>query len=320
MPPKIRCQPRYFPQRGHEDTVAHDGRKDGRYFVVGAGHCGNGVFTDPIVANKQTDGFSGYHKRSTKRWGGVGGVEDIWASFCDELHQDGCHPTIRLPDGWDAPVPVVRGCPPASAPAHPAPAAAPAPAAVPAAEPPSVSISAPRTPRASTSGSGNTWASPFFVRSSTSPSPLRPPPPHYHAMAPAPSTSGSPRPRTALKPGGNVFSASAGSSLLSAFGSTSSSSSLSSSSQTSSATRTPKKSAQSRVQSSPNGGYDTDYFYDDDSDDETQARRWAVRGLEELFTNVDEALDALRQNIDRLKYMEVRSSTNLGKLRRFAAM
>ncbi|KAJ7768418.1 hypothetical protein B0H16DRAFT_1716419 [Mycena metata] len=313
MPPKTRCQPRYFPQRGHEDTIAHDGRKDGRYFVVGAGHCGNGVFTDPIVANKQTDGFSGYHKRATKRWTGVGGVEDIWASFCDELHQEGCHPTTRLPNGWDAPVPVVRGCP---APA-PAPAAA---AAVPAAEPPSVSISAPRTPRASTtSGSGNTWASPLFVRSSASPSPLRQPPPHYHAMAPAPSASGSPRPRTALNPGGNVFSASAGSSMLSAFGSTSSSSSLSSSSQSSSATRTPKKPTQSRVQSSPNGGYDTDYFYDDDSDDEKQPRRWAVRGLDELFDNVDEAFDALRQSLHCLKYMEVRSSTNLAKLRRFAA-
>ncbi|KAJ7015992.1 hypothetical protein C8F04DRAFT_1203936 [Mycena alexandri] len=303
-PPKFGANHGYFPQPGHEDTVAHDGRKDGRYFVVGAGHCGNGVFTDPIVANKQTDGFSGYHKRSAKRWTGVGGVEDLWASFCDELHQGGCHPPTRLPEGWDAPVPVVRGCPPAPAAAHPASAAA-----VPAAEPPFPSINAPRTPRASdTTGSGNTSASPLFVHSSASSSPL-PPPPQYHTMAP--TASGSPRPRTALNPGGNVFSSSAGSSMLSAFGSTLSSS-LSSSSQSSSATWTPKKSTQSR-------GYDTDYFYDNDSDDEKLPRQWAVRGLDELFPNVDEAFDALRQSLGRLKYMEVRSSRNLAKLRRFAA-
>ncbi|KAJ7782957.1 hypothetical protein B0H16DRAFT_1447194 [Mycena metata] len=311
MPPKTRCQPRYFPQPGHEDTKAHDGRKEGRYFVVGAGHCGNGVFTDAIVANTQTDGFSGYVKRSAKRWTGLGGVEEIWASFCDDLHQDGCH-TGRLPAGWDAPVPVVRGCPPAAAAAPPAPAAA----------PPAASTSAPRTPRSATAGgSGNSWASPLIVRSSVSPSPLRPPP-QYHPIAP--NVSGSPHPRTALNPNGSVASTSAGSSLLSATSSLTSSSSSSSSSSARTPKKAPTSTSHSRVQSSPNGGYDTDFFYDDDTGEESgpessQTRFWAVRGLTTMFSDVDSAFDSLRQNMHHLKYMEVRTSTSLTKLRRFAA-
>ncbi|KAJ7028787.1 hypothetical protein C8F04DRAFT_1265539 [Mycena alexandri] len=124
MAPQIRCKPRYFPETGHEDTVVHDGLKDGRYFVVGVGHCGNGVFTDPKVADKQTDGFSGYKKRAAKHWAGVGGVEEIWSLFCNRFHWDGCHNDDRLPDGWNTPIPVVRGCP--APPAVPAPPAAPA--------------------------------------------------------------------------------------------------------------------------------------------------------------------------------------------------
>ncbi|KAJ7044748.1 hypothetical protein C8F04DRAFT_1250001 [Mycena alexandri] len=315
MPPKTRCLPRFFPQPGHEDTFTHDARKDGRYFVVGAGHC-NGVFTDSHIADLQTNGFSGYEKRSTKRWTGVGGVEEIWASFCDRLHQGGCHRNTGLPDGWTAPTPVVRDCP---APAAPA-AVPPAPAVVIAA-PPSAATP-PQTPRATTKtgGSGNTWASPLVVRSSVSPSPLRPPP-QYHAMAP--NTSGSPRPRTALNPNGSAASTSAGSSVLSAISSSSSVSSASEGSLAS--TRSPRKPVHhSRVQSSPNGGYDTDFFYEDDTDGEsgpeaTQTRFWAVRGLNTMFTDVDDAFDALRQNMDRLRYMEVRTSTSLTKLRRFAA-
>ncbi|KAJ7021061.1 hypothetical protein C8F04DRAFT_1274216 [Mycena alexandri] len=330
MPPKVRCQPRFFPQPGHEDTFVHDGRKDGRYFVVGAGHCGNGVFTDPKVADKETDGFSGYEKRSAKRWTGVGGVEEIWASFCDRLHSGGCHHGERLPVGWAAPTPVIRNCPaptPAAAGPAPAPAAAaPAPlnggerlVALPLVLPAptlSTSMSAPGTPKR-TGGSGNTWASPLVVRSSVSPSPLRPPP-QYHPMAP--NASGSPRPRTALNPNGTAALMSGASSILSSI---STSSSASSSSQASATASTPKKQAQARVQSSPNGGYDTDYYYDDDSDDDapqaTQQRLWAVRGLEGLFSDVDAAFDALRQNMDRLRYMEVRSSTSPTVLRRFAA-
>ncbi|KAJ7741120.1 hypothetical protein B0H16DRAFT_1464662 [Mycena metata] len=326
---KIRCQPRYFPQPGDEDTFVHDGRKEGRYFVVGAGRCGSGVFTDAHAADLQTNGFSGYAKRSAKRWTGVGGVEELWAAFCDEYHRDGCHAAQRLPAGWAAPTPVVRGCPaPTPVAPHAAVPAAPH-AAVPAvavavAPPPS---SQPQTPRRKAGGSGTSAASPFFVASSQSPSPLRPPP-QYHPLAPSPSTF--PRPRTALDPNGggsastpgsprprtgNATSSSAGSSMFSALGSTSSASSISSSS------RTPTKPArsQTRIASSPSGGYDTDYFYDEDSDGDRQ-RYWAVRGLEDLYTNVDDALDALRQNMHRLRYMEVRTSTNEGTLRRFAAM
>ncbi|KAJ7727255.1 hypothetical protein B0H16DRAFT_1735295 [Mycena metata] len=328
MHAKKPCQPRYFPQPGHEDTITHDGRKEGRYYVVGAGHCGNGVFTDAHVADIQTNGFSGYARRVSKRWTGIGGVEEIWASFCNEFHTHGCH-TARLPAGWDAPVPVVRGCagpaPLASA-AGPAPlasAADPAPpvagAPVVAAPPPTQPT--PHTPRppSKSGGSGNSFASPLVVRSSVSPSPLRPL--QYHVMAP--NASATPRPRTALDPNRGTASMSARTSISSA--SISSTSSLSSSSRASTA-RTPKKSGSthSRVQSSPNGGYDTDFFYDDDTDEESgpetsQTRFWAVRGLTTMFSDVDSAFDALRDNMDRLKYMEVRTSTSLTKLRRFAA-
>ncbi|KAJ7015981.1 hypothetical protein C8F04DRAFT_1203971 [Mycena alexandri] len=307
-----------------QDTIVHDGRKEGRYFVVGAGHCGSGVFTNAHIADLQTNGFSGYAKRSTKRWTGVGGVEELWASFCDEYHRDGCHAAQRLPSGWDAPTPVVRGCP-APAPVAPAPApVAPAPAPVAVAPPPS---SQPRTPHRKAGGSGTSAASPLFVPSSQSPPPLRPPP-QYHPLVP--NFSAFPTPRTALNPNGGATSTpasprprtgnagastSAGTSALSALGSTSSVSSISSLS------RTPKKPArsQTRVASSPNSGHDTDYYYDEDSDGDHQ-RYWAVRGLEELYTDADEAFDALRQNMHRLRYMEVRTSTNAGTLRRFAAM
>ncbi|KAJ7026649.1 hypothetical protein C8F04DRAFT_1267870 [Mycena alexandri] len=78
------------------------------------------------------------------------------------------------------------------------------------------------------------------------------------------------------------------------------------------------------VISSPGAGYDTDFFYGDDTGEEsgpesTQTRFWAVRGLSMMFSDVDSAFDALRQNMDRLKYMEVRMSTSLSELRRFAA-
>ncbi|KAJ7025850.1 hypothetical protein C8F04DRAFT_1268834 [Mycena alexandri] len=329
MPPKTRCSPRFFPQPGDEDTFVHDGRKDGRYFVVGAGHCGNGVFTNANVANKQTDGFSGCEKRSTKRWTGVGGVEEIWASFCDRLHQEGCHRSLRMPEGWTAPTPVVRNC------SAPAPGPEPAPAvdrgerlvdvdvalaSAPSLAAPASPFSAPafgaQTPRPTIKTEG----SPLAVRSSVSPSPLRPPP-QYNQLGP--SGSSFLRKRTALNPdgSGSTSSTSPGSSMMSALNS---GSSLSSASSSSGSTRTPTKSTPIRVKSSPQGGYDTDYFYDDDTGGEsepeaTQTRFWAVRGMQKMFTDVDEAFDALRANMDRLKYMEVRLSTSLSKLRKFAA-
>ncbi|KAJ7185974.1 hypothetical protein C8R46DRAFT_1208065 [Mycena filopes] len=67
-----------------------------------------------------------------------------------------------------------------------------------------------------------------------------------------------------------------------------------------------------------------DYFYDDDTDEESgaeamQHRFWAVRGLAKIYSDEDEAFDALRQNMPRLKYMQLLSSTSLTKLKRFAA-
>ncbi|KAJ7026234.1 hypothetical protein C8F04DRAFT_1268410 [Mycena alexandri] len=316
---RTRCEPRYFPQPGHENTITHDGRKDGRYYVVGAGHCGNGVFTDPKIADRETDGFSGYEKRAAKRWTGVGGVEEIWASFCDRLHRDGCH-TGRLPDGWNAPVPVVRGCGPSTssvAPAAPAlaplnvgerrvdPLVFPAPAT-------SASAPAPATPRqdSKSGGSGNTWASPLVVRSSASPSPLRPPPsipPDLAREFDSLPSSRCSEPQWGrrildvsreLDPEHNVELIGLAFSLG------------------------------AYTESSPNAGYDTDFYYDDDTDEDeapgpsrmsTGRRYWAVRGLDELFTDVDSAFDALRQNMDRLCYMEVRTSTNSTMLRQFAS-
>ncbi|KAJ7711062.1 hypothetical protein B0H16DRAFT_1480613 [Mycena metata] len=119
------------------------------------------------------------------------------------------------------------------------------------------------------------------------------------------STPGAPRLRTSNA----TASSSAGSSVLSALGSISLSS------------QTPTRSArsQTRVASSPSGGYETDHFYDEDSDGDRQ-RYWAARGLEELYTNVDNVFDALHQNMHRLCYMEVCTSTNEGTLRRFVAM
>ncbi|KAJ7019767.1 hypothetical protein C8F04DRAFT_1197411 [Mycena alexandri] len=292
--------------RGHR-------RKDGRYYVVGAGHCGSGVFTDPNVANRETDGFSGYEKRVAKRWGGIGGVTELWSSYCRQYHNGNCHGG-RLPEGWTEPVPVNRGCAPPPAPTL----APPAPTLVPSAPP------APASP-VPPAMSQPAWTSPAAVRSSVSPSPLRPPP-RYHPTQPNESTSA--RTRAPLNPNGSM---SAGSSLLSAFGSTSSSSSSSSaptqgfalastpkkSAPASTSAQTPKKSGGlHRVESTPNGGYDTDYFYEDDSDEDAdikQKRRlWAVRGLDDIFTSEDDAFDALRKNYRRLHHAELLSSTNEG--------
>ncbi|KAJ7034002.1 hypothetical protein C8F04DRAFT_1260502 [Mycena alexandri] len=285
-------------------------------------------FTDPKVADQQTDSVSGYVKRAVKRWAGVGGVEDLWASICDQYHQGGCQHNDRLPYSWEAPTPVVRGCapaPPAAAPAPPAPLVAAAPAAAPPA--PAPPAAAPKMPRPTTKtgGSGNTPASPFFVSSSQSPSPLRPP--RYNSIAA--NISGSPCPCAPLNPNGGAQLTSAGSSVLSAMSTTSSSSSLSYSSraQLASPAHTPKKpsSQSSRMQLSPNGGYDTDYFYNDDEHSDSgpaatqQQRFWAVRGLENIFNDEDDTFDALPQNIPRLKYMQLLSSTSFPKLCRFAA-
>ncbi|KAJ6467021.1 hypothetical protein C8R45DRAFT_1106436 [Mycena sanguinolenta] len=102
-----RCTPLFYPFPGDEDTYAHDHSKHGRYFVVGEGCCGTGVFTDPMRANEQTDGYSGFVKRSCKKWDGPEGVVDTVANLCRQHHTDGC-PPISLPAGFTATTPVMR--------------------------------------------------------------------------------------------------------------------------------------------------------------------------------------------------------------------
>ncbi|KAJ7185968.1 hypothetical protein C8R46DRAFT_1208057 [Mycena filopes] len=146
MTQKTCCQPRYFPRAGDEDTFVHDARKLGRYYLVGAGHCGTGVFSNSKDADEQIDGFSGYVRLSAKRWTGASGVVELWASLCDQLHSDGCHNNSRLPIGWTAPTPVARGCPaPPPTPAF-VPPPAPTPAFVPPPAPAPATAHAPRTP------------------------------------------------------------------------------------------------------------------------------------------------------------------------------
>ncbi|KAJ7715060.1 hypothetical protein B0H16DRAFT_1742277 [Mycena metata] len=303
MPPKNRCQPRYFPQPGHKNTVIHDGCKDGRYFVVGAGHCGNGVFTDANIANTQTDGFSGYVKRSAKRWTGVGGVKDIWASFCDQLHQDGCHNDGRLPDGWNAATPVACNCPAPAATAAPAPApTAPAPPrrractcasrrrlAIPNTAPTQNQRIWP-VPRVPALRTLERIAEPASCSAALPAHPTHDVQRATHARTLEPIRWGAIRwklvdgERDGLYIGLRVIGV-----LL----------------------------------SSPAASeHDTNYFYDSDSDtdggdERLQTRFWAVRGLDTIFSGEEEAFDALRQNMGCLKYMQLLSSTSVAKLDRF---
>ncbi|KAJ7202950.1 hypothetical protein B0H12DRAFT_1243928 [Mycena haematopus] len=121
MPP---CTPLFYPSPGHEDRRVHDHTKNARYFVVAVGRCGSGVFTEPLRANEQTNGFSGFVQRSCKRWEGPDGVEETWAQLCRQHHVHGCPPQT-LPAGFTGPTAIVR---PGPAPAASASAASTAPA------------------------------------------------------------------------------------------------------------------------------------------------------------------------------------------------
>ncbi|KAJ7023342.1 hypothetical protein C8F04DRAFT_1193593 [Mycena alexandri] len=93
-----------------------------------------------------------------------------------------------------------------------------------------------------------------------------------------------------------------------------------SASSSASQTQTPRKAKLARVQSSPAASeHDTNYFYESDSDGDErfETQFWAVRGLDTIFSGEEEAFDALRQNMGRLKYMQLLSSTSLEKLERF---
>ncbi|KAK7008531.1 hypothetical protein R3P38DRAFT_3210857 [Favolaschia claudopus] len=101
------CTPLYYASGNYDDTYAVDSDPNGRFHLIGLGHCGAGVFDCPLRANEQIVGFSGAVRRSVKRWGGSGGVEEAWAALCEEHHKGGC-PALRLPKGFVEPTPVVR--------------------------------------------------------------------------------------------------------------------------------------------------------------------------------------------------------------------
>ncbi|KAJ7022502.1 hypothetical protein C8F04DRAFT_1272617 [Mycena alexandri] len=176
------CRPVFYPSPGDEDTVAHDHKKEGRYFVVGNGRCGAGVFTNIMRSNEQTDRYSDYAKRSTKRWTGPGGVEEIWRMYCQELHRGGC-PVLHLPDGFNAPTLSTAAM-----------ASSPAPARARVLH----AARAPTTPPAlwghgQHGGATRAWPPlPRYVPSSVSPSPLHPPAGTPRSPLPPPQYAASP--------------------------------------------------------------------------------------------------------------------------------
>ncbi|KAK7057368.1 hypothetical protein R3P38DRAFT_2759633 [Favolaschia claudopus] len=101
------CLPIFYASGAYEDTFAVDSDPNGRFHLIGAGHCGAGVFDCSSRADEQIAGFSGAVRRSVKRWGGPGGVEEAWPLLCAEHHKGGC-PTLKLPKGFVAPTPVYR--------------------------------------------------------------------------------------------------------------------------------------------------------------------------------------------------------------------
>ncbi|KAJ7852860.1 hypothetical protein B0H13DRAFT_2359284 [Mycena leptocephala] len=219
-PGQQRCKPRYFPSLGDEDTFDVDGDVDGRFFVVSEGR-GTGIFTDVEDANAQTDGFSGWVKRSAKKWTGAIG---IWEDHCDKHHTCGC-PPVRMPVGFthETPVNRVSHCPASSSsssatsasvsslasasvssltstsstltslppyPSSGAPPPAPASTAAPRSTPQSPSTPSRGGDSWQTGGPWDGWNSPNVVRSSVSPSPLGSP----YAPASPSASSTTPRP------------------------------------------------------------------------------------------------------------------------------
>ncbi|KAJ7036053.1 hypothetical protein C8F04DRAFT_1258427 [Mycena alexandri] len=209
MPPpgQRRCRPRYYPSPGHEDTFAHDGDVDGRYFIVMEGH-GDGIFTEAEVADRLTKGYSGWVKRSAKKWDAA---VRIWEDNCDLSHCRGC-PAHRHPAGFGSETPVGRSVatfssiPSSSSistPTRPSSHSAPSPTSTPVASP----RRAPVTPENTAVGSD--WLTPSLATwSSPSPSPVRVPvhlppraplaPPAYTPSAPPSPPPSRVRPRVTL--------------------------------------------------------------------------------------------------------------------------
>ncbi|KAJ7834314.1 hypothetical protein B0H13DRAFT_2369973 [Mycena leptocephala] len=168
MPPTLLAIP------GHENTFLHDRNKDAptSSLQTASGpvssqtstfdpflsfeYALNGViFSFSFRANEQTDGYSNYVKRSVK----TDAAEEVWDSLCPRAARGGV-PRHTDPCGITAPTPVIRV--PSSA------------------RPPPLQLRLQRpclsTPLTSAAPpySSTGWESPRFVRSSASPSPMRP--------------------------------------------------------------------------------------------------------------------------------------------------
>ncbi|KAJ7604791.1 hypothetical protein DFH06DRAFT_1150850 [Mycena polygramma] len=245
---RVRCPPLYYLSPGGENTFVVDHDPNGRFYLVGQGRA-VGIFNDPNRANEQTDGFSGYVKKSAKRWAGHGGARELWDLICDEYHHDGCPPQT-LPAGFTAPTPVNRPWGP------PEPLAPPS--------PPAFTPTSPRTPRRSNEDE---------VRSSVSPSPMRAPaassipagpPPPYHRISPVVSSRA--RPRVAPStPAPSTPAPSAPSTPRRA-----------PSTPSNSATPVPSQRRGPATPAPSNSGYTSE---DDGSDIELASEMWAIEGL-----------------------------------------
>ncbi|KAK6977457.1 hypothetical protein R3P38DRAFT_3237204 [Favolaschia claudopus] len=100
--PGGRCLPYFYPEKGDESTYDVDHNPHKRYYVLGAAHCGGGIFTCPDHANRETNNFSGQKKRAVKTWSAA---ETVWREMHDKHHTSGC-PEFTLPPDIPAPTPV----------------------------------------------------------------------------------------------------------------------------------------------------------------------------------------------------------------------
>ncbi|KAK7000212.1 hypothetical protein R3P38DRAFT_2797480 [Favolaschia claudopus] len=100
--PGGRCLPYFYPEKGDESTFDVDHNPHKRYYVLGAAHCGGGIFTCPDRANRETNNFSGQKKRAVKTWSAA---ETVWREMHDKHHTGGC-PEFTLPPDIPAPTPV----------------------------------------------------------------------------------------------------------------------------------------------------------------------------------------------------------------------
>ncbi|KAK6992527.1 hypothetical protein R3P38DRAFT_3225596 [Favolaschia claudopus] len=225
-----RCRPYFYPEKGHENTNDVDHDPNVRYYVVGLAHCGGGVFTCPVRANREVHNYAGHVKKAVNTWREV---ESAWGEMHDTHHAGGC-PEFTLPPDISAPTPVyfnnsirtaaasylplvsptVCSPPPCPSTFTPWPSDdAPPPQSAPrdgfgglipgaARAPPSPSMPRARPPVTPQPGTQVALGSPFSpcVPSSVSPSPLRPPraPASFPILSPLAPQAPTPPPPTAL--------------------------------------------------------------------------------------------------------------------------